>query len=110
MPAGVAVMGRDLGETAAAAKRGAYWPGCGVAPGRPGCEIVPMPPSNSSKKLRLRPSVGVLSFDGLIAATKVSSVVFTDSTLPAWSKRTWRTDWSTTRGLRNANERVSRDK
>ena len=61
MPAGVAVMGDGLGETAAARKRGGYWPG--PPPLGPACRArrpMPILPNSSSKKLRLRPSVGVL--------------------------------------------------
>ena len=38
-------------------------------------------PKSSSKKLFSRPSVGVLSFEGLIAAMSFSSVVSTDAKL-----------------------------
>ena len=71
--------------------------------------MVPILPNNSSKKLRLRPSVGVLSLTGSIDAISSLPVRLTATTLPAGSKRTWSTVWSITRGPRKATVVVSRD-
>ena len=64
--------------------------------------------SRDTKTVALR-GVGVLASAGLIEAIISLPLRLTATTLPAWSKRTWSTVWSTTPTPRMATVLVSRD-
>jgi hypothetical protein len=86
-----------------------YWPG-GAWVGAPIELTDPMPPNSSSKKLRLRPNVGVLRLVGSMLTTSSFPLCSIAETFPAWSKRISSRSCLVGRGLRNAIWLVSRDR